>query len=64
LKEHKERVVLEKQKKAAKVLLMHSKVNANILVQEFIKEANGKDIRCFVIDGKLLPPFRESDARI
>jgi glutathione synthase/RimK-type ligase-like ATP-grasp enzyme len=39
---------------------MHSSVNANILVQEFIKEANGKDIRCFVIDGKLLPPFREA----
>jgi ribosomal protein S6--L-glutamate ligase len=30
-----------------------SKVNA-ILVQEFIKEADGKDLRLFVIDGKVV----------
>src|SRR5690606_38045815 len=29
-------------------------LNANILVQEFIKEAKGKDIRCFVINGKVV----------
>jgi ribosomal protein S6--L-glutamate ligase len=29
-------------------------LNANILVQEFIKEANGKDLRLFVIDGKVV----------
>jgi ribosomal protein S6--L-glutamate ligase len=29
-------------------------VNANILVQEFIKEADGKDLRLFVIDGKVV----------
>ena len=34
---------------------MHLKVlQANILVQEFIKEAEGKDIRCFVVDGKVV----------
>lgn len=29
-------------------------LKANILVQEFIKEADGKDLRCFVIDGKVV----------
>lgn len=28
-------------------------VKANLLVQEFIKEANGKDLRLFVINGKV-----------
>lgn len=27
---------------------------ANFLVQEFIREANGSDIRCFVVDGKVV----------
>jgi ribosomal protein S6--L-glutamate ligase len=54
---------LRKQKKAAESVINAKGVNANILVQEFIKEANGKDIRCFVIDGKLLLPFKRSDAR-
>jgi ribosomal protein S6--L-glutamate ligase len=29
-------------------------LKTNILVQEFIKEADGKDLRCFVIDGKVV----------
>ena len=29
-------------------------VKTNILVQEFIKEANGQDIRCFVVNGKVV----------
>ncbi|MCR9117857.1 MAG: 30S ribosomal protein S6--L-glutamate ligase [bacterium] len=29
-------------------------LEANILVQEFIKEAGGSDIRCFVVDGKVV----------
>lgn len=29
-------------------------LKANILVQEFVKEAEGKDIRCFVIDDKVV----------
>lgn len=29
-------------------------LKANILVQEFVKEADGKDIRCFVIDDKVV----------
>ena len=48
-------VVLAETKKAAEsVINAFKSLNANILVQEFIKEANGKDISCFVIDGKVV----------
>jgi ribosomal protein S6--L-glutamate ligase len=48
-------VVLAETKKAAEsVINAFKSLNANILVQEYIKEANGKDIRCFVIDGKVV----------
>lgn len=48
-------VVLAETKKAAEsVINAFKSLNANILVQEFVKEANGKDIRCFVIDGKVV----------
>ena len=48
-------VVLAETKKAAEsVINAFKSLNANILVQEFIKEENGKDIRCFVIDGKVV----------
>ncbi len=48
-------VVLAETKKAAEsVINAFKSLNANILVQEFIKEANGKDVRCFVIDGKVV----------
>jgi len=29
-------------------------LNAHFLVQEFVKEANGSDLRCFVVDGKVV----------
>lgn len=48
-------VVLAETKKAAdSVINAFKSLNANILVQEFIKEANGKDIRCFVVDGRVV----------
>lgn len=48
-------VVLAETKKAAEsVINAFKSLNANILVQEFIKEANGKDVRLFVIDGKVV----------
>ncbi len=48
-------VVLAETKKAAESLINAFKsLRANILVQEFIKEANGKDIRCFVVKGKVV----------
>jgi ribosomal protein S6--L-glutamate ligase len=48
-------VVLAETKKAAEsVINAFKSLNVNILVQEFIKEANGKDLRLFVIDGKVV----------
>jgi len=47
-------VVLAETKKAAESLINAFKsLRANILVQEFIKEDNGQDIRCFVVNGKV-----------
>ncbi len=34
----------------------------NILVQEFIKEAGGEDIRCLVVDGKVVAAMRRKGA--
>ena len=48
-------VVLAETKKAAEsVINAFKSLNANILVQEFIKEANGKDLRLCVVDGKVV----------
>ena len=37
-------------------------LKANILVQEFIKEAGGADIRCFVIGGKVVAAIKRQGA--
>nr|WP_321405603.1 30S ribosomal protein S6--L-glutamate ligase [uncultured Carboxylicivirga sp.] len=56
-------VVLAETKKAAESLINAFKsLRANILVQEFIKEANGKDIRCFVINGKVVASIMRTAA--
>ncbi len=47
-------VLAETGKAAESVINAFKSLHANILVQEFIKEADGKDIRCFVIDGKVV----------
>ncbi len=48
-------VVLGETTKAAESLINAFKsLKANILVQEFVKEADGKDLRCFVIDDKVV----------
>jgi len=47
-------VLAENTKAAESVINAFKSLHANILVQEFIKEAAGKDIRCFVIDGKVV----------
>ena len=44
----------ETNKAAESVINAFKSVQTNILVQEFIKEANGQDIRCFVVDGKVV----------
>lgn len=48
-------VILAENKKAAKsVLEAFIKLKANMLVQEFIKEAGGADVRAFVVDGQIV----------
>ena len=52
-------VVLAENKKAAEsVIEAFLGLNANILVQEFIKEAGGADIRCFVVGGKVVAAMK------
>lgn len=57
-------VVLAETKKAAEsVITAFKSLNANLLVQEYVKEAEGKDVRCFVIDGKVVASIqREAKA--
>uniref|UniRef100_UPI0035B52620 30S ribosomal protein S6--L-glutamate ligase n=1 Tax=Aureibacter tunicatorum TaxID=866807 RepID=UPI0035B52620 len=56
-------VVLAETKKAAESLINAFKsLKANILVQQFIKEANGKDIRCFVVNGKVVESIMRTAA--
>lgn len=52
-------VVLAETKKAAEsVIEAFLGLKANILVQEFIKESNGSDIRCFVIGDKVVAAMK------
>jgi len=52
-------VVLAENKKAAEsVIEAFLGLHANILVQEFIEEAGGADIRCFVVDGKVVASMK------
>jgi len=56
-------VVLAETKKAAEsVINAFKSLRANLLVQEFIKEAQGKDLRCFVIDGKVVASIQREAA--
>ncbi len=52
-------VVLAETKKAAEsVIEAFMGLKANILVQEFIAEAGGADIRCFVVDDKVVAAMK------
>ena len=56
-------VVLAETKKAAESLINAFKsLHANILVQQFIQEADGKDIRCFVVKGKVVASIMRTAA--
>lgn len=56
-------VVLAETHQAAKsVIEAFRGLDANILVQEFIKEAGGMDIRCFVIDNKVVASMKRQGA--
>lgn len=47
-------VLGETQKAAESIIQAFGGVNTNILVQQFIKEAGGSDLRCFVIGDKVV----------
>ena len=56
-------VVLAETKKAAESVINAFKaLRANLLVQEFVKEADGKDLRCFVIGGKVVAAIQREAA--
>lgn len=56
-------VVLAETRKAAQSLIdAFRDLDANFLVQEFIKEAGGADIRCFVIGGKVVAAMKRQAA--
>ena len=56
-------VVLAETKKAAEsVIGAFRQLNANILVQEFIKEAGGSDIRAFVVGNKVVAAMERTAA--
>lgn len=55
-------VLAETNKAAESVINAFKSLHANILVQEFVKEADGKDIRCFVIDGKVVGSIQREAA--
>lgn len=56
-------VVLAETKKAAESVINAFKaLNANLLVQEFVKEADGKDLRCFIVDGKVIASIQRAAA--
>lgn len=56
-------VVLAETKKAAQsVISAFRGLKANFLVQDFVKEANGEDIRCFVLNGKVVAAMKRSAA--
>ena len=55
-------VLAETRKAAESVINAFKSLRANLLVQEFIKEAHGKDLRCFVIDGRVVSAIQREAA--
>ena len=51
-------VLAETDKAATSVIQAFRGLDANILVQEFIKEAGGADIRCFVVGNKVVAAMK------
>jgi ribosomal protein S6--L-glutamate ligase len=51
-------VIADTNKAAESVINAFNCVNAEILVQEFISEANGSDIRCFVVGDKVIASMK------
>ncbi len=56
-------VLAETANAAESVIEAFKGLNANILVQEFIKEAEGADIRCVVVGGKVVASMKRQAAK-
>ncbi|CAG0906140.1 unnamed protein product, partial [Cyprideis torosa] len=56
-------VLAETNKAAESVINAFKTLKANILVQEFIKESGGKDIRCFVVNNKVVAAMERVAAK-
>jgi len=55
-------VMAETHQAAKSVIEAFRGLDANILVQEFIKEAEGADVRCFVVGGKVIAAMKRQGA--
>ena len=55
-------VLADNDKSAESIIEAFMGLKANILVQEFIKEAGGADLRCFVIGGKVVAAMKRQGA--
>lgn len=55
-------VMAETRKAAESVINAFKALRANLLVQEFVKEAQGKDLRCFVVDGRVVASMEREAA--
>jgi len=55
-------VIAETRTSAKSMIEAFGGVEANIMVQEFIKEANGRDVRAFVIGGKVVASMERKGA--
>jgi ribosomal protein S6--L-glutamate ligase len=56
-------VILAETKKAAQAVIEAFRgLDANILVQEFVKEAGGSDVRCFVVGGRVVATMKRQAA--
>ena len=51
-------VLAETHKAGESVIEAFMGLDANILVQEFIKEAGGEDLRCLVVGGKVIAAMK------
>jgi len=56
-------VLADTDKAAESIMEAFMGLRANILVQEFIKEAGGADIRCFVVGGKVVAAMKRQGAQ-
>jgi ribosomal protein S6--L-glutamate ligase len=56
-------ILAETQASAVSIIEAFSAANVNILVQEFVREASGSDIRALVIGGKVVAAMRRTSKK-